>query len=191
VERGSVEHSYRDLGWKGLWFRSADDRQIAQFNRDSFVFSRLHPYQSWERFSKEALRLWDLHIQLANPTQVQRPGLRFINRMPLAKGKQLKFYLDSPPEPPQKMKLALNGFFYQDRLSVPGQAYAINITRTLLPPEEPGTQDAALILDVDVFSEECFELRRDALEHKLAEMRWLKNRAFFGSVTNKALESFR
>lgn len=191
VEAGSIEQSYRDLGWKGLWFKSADDLQIAQFNRESFVFSRLYPYQSWELFSKEAFRLWGMHIRLANPTQVQRLGVRFINRMALVKGKQLKFYLESPPKAPRRLKLTLNGFFHQDKLSVPGQPYAVNITRTVLPPEEPATQDAALILDIDVFSEEPFELRNGALERRLAEMRWLKNRAFFGSITHKALESFR
>jgi uncharacterized protein (TIGR04255 family) len=191
VEPGSVEQSYRDLGWKGLWFQSADDRHIAQFNRESFVFSRLYPYESWEQFSKEAFRLWRMHIQLANPTQVQRLGLRFINRMPLMKGKQLKFYLESPPKTPRKLKLTLNGFFHQDKLRVPGHPYAVNITRTVLPPDEPGNQDGALILDIDVFSEEPFELRNGALEPRLAEMRWLKNRAFFGSITHKALESFR
>jgi uncharacterized protein (TIGR04255 family) len=191
LERGSVEQSYRDLGWRGLRFQSADNPHIAQFNRESFVFSRLHPYESWEQFSKEAFRLWGMHIQLANPTQVQRFGLRFINRMPLVKGKQLKFYLESPPKPPRKLKLTLNGFFYQHKLSVPGHPYAVNITQTVLPPEEPTTQDAALILDIDVFSEEPFELRNGALERRLAEMRWLKNRAFFGSITHKALESFR
>ena len=191
VEPGSVEQSYRDLGWRGLSFQSADDRHIAQFNRESFVFSRLYPYESWEQFYTEAFRLWRMHIQLASPTEVQRLGLRFINRMPLGKGKQLKFYLESPPKTPRKLKLALNGFFHQDKLSVPGHAYAVNITRTVLPPEEPGTQDAALILDIDVFSQEPFELRNDTVEHKLAEMRWLKNRAFFGSIANKALETFR
>ena len=29
-----------DLGWQGLWFQSADERQNAQFNRDGFLFSR-------------------------------------------------------------------------------------------------------------------------------------------------------
>jgi uncharacterized protein (TIGR04255 family) len=191
VEPGAVEQSYRDLGWKGLWFQSADDRQIAQFNRESFVFSRLHPYESWEQFSTEALRLWRMHTELANPTQVQRLGLRFINRMPLVKGKQLKFYLSSPPKAARKLKLTLNGFFHQDKLSVPGLPYAVNITRTVLPPEEPNTQDAALILDIDVFSEKPFELQNGAVEQRLTDMRWLKNRAFFGSISHKALESFR
>jgi uncharacterized protein (TIGR04255 family) len=41
------EATQHNLGWKGLRFQSADQRQVVQFNRDSFVFSRLPPYESW------------------------------------------------------------------------------------------------------------------------------------------------
>ena len=38
------EQILRDLGWRGLRFKSEDERHICQFNRDGFVFSRLRPY---------------------------------------------------------------------------------------------------------------------------------------------------
>ena len=34
----------RELGWNGLRFQSADELHVVQFDRDSFVFSRLRPY---------------------------------------------------------------------------------------------------------------------------------------------------
>jgi hypothetical protein len=44
----------------------------------------------------------------------------------------------------------------------------------------------ALIVTTDTL-----ELQDDHIERRLAEMRWLKNKVFFGSVTGKAVESFR
>src|SRR5437016_5691327 len=38
----------RDLGIAGYRFRSADGKNITQFRRDGFTFSRLAPYTSWE-----------------------------------------------------------------------------------------------------------------------------------------------
>jgi hypothetical protein len=35
------------------------------------------------------------------------------------------------------------------------------------------------------------EMREEVLDMRLAEMRWLKNKVFFGSVTQKALASFQ
>ena len=48
--------------WNGLRFRAADQPQIAQFFRDLFSFTRLSPYQNWEAFSGEAMRLLAIHL---------------------------------------------------------------------------------------------------------------------------------
>ena len=57
----------QDLGWKGLRFRSEDGKQIVQFNKNGFVFSRLDPYQSWEALYSEASRLWKEYVVLVKP----------------------------------------------------------------------------------------------------------------------------
>src|SRR5437867_13348674 len=48
-----AEQQFENLGWRGLHFKSADERHVAQFNRDSFVFARLAPYESWNQFFHE------------------------------------------------------------------------------------------------------------------------------------------
>lgn len=185
-------HTLRDLGWRGLRFKSADGRQVAQFNHDGFLFSRLRPYQRWEQLKDEGLRLWELHAALAKPSEIQRLGLRYINRMVLGP-QEVRFedYLRPRAQPPQGLNLPFQGFFHHDVLAVPGHAYAINIIRTSQPPQELGSEGMALILDIDVYTTQPFELRRVELDHRLAEMRWLKNKVFFGSVTKNALKTLR
>ena len=75
------EQAVHDMGWRGLRCESADKLQIAQFNRDGFSFSRLKPYQNWELFHQEGQRLWGLYNEIAQPSEIQRIGLRFINRI--------------------------------------------------------------------------------------------------------------
>jgi uncharacterized protein (TIGR04255 family) len=186
------ETKQHDLGWKGLQFQSSDGLHIAQFNRDGFVFSRLQPYESWERMRDEALRLWCIHMDLAQPTEIQRLGLRFINRIALpVQETRFEGYLMPHPVPPQGLDLPFHNFFHHDTLAVPGHPYAINVVRTILSPQDPQTQGIGLILDIDVFATQRFELRRDMLESRLGEMRWLKNKVFFGSVTSDALARFQ
>jgi uncharacterized protein (TIGR04255 family) len=48
-----------------------------------------------------------------------------------------------------------------------------------------------LILDIDVFTTQGFDLDESILGRRLLEMRWLKNKVFFGSITGKALQMFR
>ena len=181
-----AEQAVHDMGWRGLRCESADKLHVVQFNRDGFVFSRLAPYESWDQFQQEGLRLWQLHRNLAQPTEVQRLGLRFINRIAVPQeGLRLEDYLEAPPKPPRGIDLPFAGFLHHDTLTVPGYPYGIDFTQTVQPPQ--GLEAAGLILDVDVFTPRPFNLGEGVLEQHLAEMRWLKNKVFFGSITPKAL----
>jgi uncharacterized protein (TIGR04255 family) len=182
----------QDLGWKGVRFRSADEKHIAQFNRDGFVFSRLEPYADWQQLFGEGRRLWNFFKELAQPTAIHRIGLRFINRIQLPPA-ELRFedYIRPAPIPPAGLELPFHGFMHHDVLAVPGHPYAINIIRTIQPSTGNGGAGIGVILDIDVFTAQEFEPDEAKLVHRLLEMRWLKNKAFFGSVTEKALERFR
>jgi uncharacterized protein (TIGR04255 family) len=186
------ETKHEDLGWKGLRFQSADGLQVIQFNRDGFLFSRLQPYENWERFQQEALRLWEFHSALAHVTEIQRLGLRFINRIVMpVRETAFEDYIQPRASSPQGLDLPFYNFFHLDQLAVPGYPYVVRIARTLQFPLAPELQGVSILLDIDVFSDGQFELRQEPLLSRLTEMRWLKNKAFFGSVTSKALETFR
>jgi uncharacterized protein (TIGR04255 family) len=179
-------------GGSGVRAMSADQRQIVQFNRDGYAFSRLSPYQDWERFSSEALRLWAFHAELAQPIEIERVGVRFVNRIALPPQHfDFEDYMQAPPSPPHGLDLPFVGFFHHDSFMVPGNQYAINLFWTTQTPQDAGVDTVALILDVDIQNLEPFNLDPNMLARRLSEMRWLKNKAFFGSVSRKAIESFQ
>lgn len=182
-----------DLGWKGVRFKSTDEKHIVQFNRDGIVFSRLEPYFDWQQLSSEGLKLWTIFRDLAQPRESHRVGLRFINRVLLPQGEvNFENYIQSAPAPPFGLDLPFQGFMHHDTLAVPGHPYAITVIRTIQVPPQSGGPGVALIFDIDVFTTQGFELVDNAmLEHRLKEMRWLKNKVFFGSITEKAQELFR
>lgn len=192
VEGVPSEHIQRDLGWNALRWHSHDKRQIAMFARNGFSFSRLEPYESWEKFCSEALRLWQLHVELFRPTLVQRLGLRYINRIPVD---QLPVDLDeilyTAPTAPRGLELPVDSFLHQDNLYVPQSPYRITVIQTAQPIAVPTGPVAGLFLDIDVSVPVQFELKSGVLEHYLAEMRWLKNKAFFGSLTEQMLVKLR
>lgn len=182
----------RKLDWKGLRFQSLDKKHIVQFSRDEFVFSRLEPYVSWEQLYDEGMRLWSIYVALFQPAAVHRTGLRYINRIQMAPD-ELRFedYLQPTPQPPVGLEVPFHGFLYRETLAIPGHSYAVNVIRTIQPPEAPGIQGPGLILDIDAFTTQDFELSEALLARRLLEMRWLKNKVFFGSITPKAKELFQ
>jgi hypothetical protein len=48
-----------------------------------------------------------------------------------------------------------------------------------------------LIIDTDVFTQIPFEFNLARTRQHLAEMRWLKNKVFFGSISQKTGELFK
>lgn len=180
----------QDLGLKGLRFRSSDQHYIAQFNRNGFVLSRLKPYESWEKLTREAMRLWTLFLKVSHANELRRLGVRFINRIVLPRH-ELRFedYIKPAPEPPRELDLPFLAFVHHDTLAVPGYPYAINVIRTI----QPGTTDSeesALLLDIDVFTLTGVQPLMENVQKNLTEMRWLKNKTFFGSLTTQALNKY-
>jgi uncharacterized protein (TIGR04255 family) len=182
------ELAVHDMGWRGLRCESADKLHIAQFNRDGFSFSRLNPYHGWEQFHQEGFRLWDIYKDVAQPAEIQRIGLRFINRIEFLQNEvKLEDLLENPPKPPRGMDVPFEGFLHQNTLVVAGHpSYRINLIQTVQPPQGV---DASwgVILDIDVFTTEPI-VNPNLIGQHLTKMRWLKNKVFFGSITNKTLE---
>ncbi len=186
------EQTVKDLGLKGVRFQSTDKLHIVQLNRDGFAFSRLQPYANWDQLSKEAMRLWHIYLEFARPTEVQRIGVRFINRIQLSSGQvDLDDYIKPGPQLPRALDVPFAGFMHYDTLAIPGYSYSVNVIKTIQVSPQPQTEGAALLLDIDVFTTQPFELYVGMVERRLPEMRWLKNKVFFGSVTDQILKTFQ
>jgi uncharacterized protein (TIGR04255 family) len=178
-------------GWHGLIFQSDDGKNVAQFNRDGFMFGRLQPYLHWEYLYGEAMRLWKMYIEIANPLECQRIGLRFINRIEMAPGEVCsEDYIHLPPNPTKGLELPCLAFFQQETLAVPGYPLAVNVVRAFQPPPAPNA-GGAIILDIDAFTAKPLEIQSLDLAQQLPQMRWLKNKVFFGNITEKALNRFK
>lgn len=177
-----------DFGCVSLKLHSGDNLHIAQFNKDAFVFSRLKPYENWEQFSAEALRLWDIYCELLKPKQVTRIGLRFINRIAIKQEKvELADYYKYPPASLKELNWTLAHYLHHDVMQVPETSYAVNLIKTV--QNVPG--EIGLILDIDVFTGEGFEYNELHLKRFLEEMRWVKNKIFFSSLTDRVIQELK
>jgi len=177
------------LGPDGYAFWSADEKQVLQFRLDGFTFSRLKPYQDWERFRDEASRLWELCLQVARPEAASRVALRFINRIELPLPiTDFGDYLVVPPTLPEGLPQGLAGYFSRIVVVNPDTAAKGILTQAVEPLPKP--THVTLLLDVDVFREGRFSVEGDELWEFLEELRGFKNDIFFESVTDRMLELF-
>jgi len=176
----------KDLGLNGYVFRADDNLQIAQFQKNGFIFSRLNPYINWEAFVEEARRLWEIHKIICAPSDVSRIGVRFINRIEKSLSVKIEDVLNDSPNPPSDFELSFSNFFHRDIFIVPDTPYKINLIKVL---EKSETQ-AIFIIDIDVYIMLSLELDRIWGEY-LNEMRYLKNKIFFSCIRESVLETLK
>jgi uncharacterized protein (TIGR04255 family) len=181
----------RHATWRGFRLTSTDNAQIVKFNSEGVSVSRLAPYGKWETFVNEGLRMWDMFLELAEPLEVQRLGVRFINRINLPDAGSFQDFLANPPKCLEPLGLPLYTFLYQSTHDVPGYPYRIRAAQTVQPPSPPQRERHGLVVDIDVFTTTALPAREANLTDHLARMRWLKNKTFFSLVSKRAIKSFQ
>lgn len=165
------------LGWM---FRSANGLQVAQFRSDGFTFNRLSPYTSWDELFPHAMELWKLYVELLRPEQVGRLAVRFINRLATYEP-ETAFGLLNPPHLPNGLRVSTREFL--SRLVVLDEDTDHAAVITTASDAELTQAKPALILDIDAFSERSYEPQDLDLSRTLEELRRLKNKLFFGMIT--------
>lgn len=185
-ENKQVNHGL--IGWR---FTSTDGKQVAQFRKDGFTFSRLAPYTHWDEVFAEASRLYQLYMECACPEEVTRPAVRYINRMPLPEAEVADFspFLTAPPACPADRQVVLNGFLTQVQVQDPLTGISATITQTIQSGgESPGF--VPVILDLDVYEARSFPPDSKTILARFDALRETKNRYFFSSITEKTASLF-
>jgi uncharacterized protein (TIGR04255 family) len=169
----------------GMILRSTDEKWVVQFRLDGFTVSRLQPYGTWSELKDKASALWTCYSAAAKPTKVVRIASRFINRVQLPIGESFeKTFLTNfviGPSLPQSVA----GYLLRVVIPFEDQNAIAIVTQSL---EGNGTD---CLLDLDAFSEQPLGIAENEMWSQFDGLREVKNRLFFGSFTDAALERFK
>lgn len=160
--------------WDGLRLTSTDEKHVCQFRPNGVAFSRLKPYEDWEKFTTAATPFWLAFVEWANPPLIDRIGVRFISQIDLESG-NLADYMEEPSSSLESIGLKPAFFFHKDVFSIPGYPYGVTLNRTIQSTVEAGNR--SLIVDIDITTTETTML--ESTESRLQEMRFIKNEIFF------------
>jgi len=174
----------------GLRLHSADEKYVAQFRLTGFTLSRLPPYEKWENLVDEARRLWAVYVDRLAPRRVVRIATRFINnlQLPLEPGASFQMYVNKLIDVPEEAPQAVETFFQRFRLV--DTASGARVILTLALDGMAAGKPAPVILDVDAFIATKKDPMNGELWTVLQRLRELKNRSFFGTITEQAAELY-
>lgn len=161
---------------------------VAQFRVDGFTFSKLEPYTTWEEVFGEASRLWGIYSQLANPQEISRVAVRYINRLRLPAPADLGQYLESPPVLPPPIPQTIRE--YLTRVVI--EDTECNLSAVLIQALE-GSLDPAttqILLDIDAFRNVVMRPEDPAISGLFEQLRRLKNEIFYASITEATVRMY-
>lgn len=173
----------------GFWFRSEDNLQTFQATLEGFAFNRLAPYESWEVFSGDAKKLWEIYKEVCKPTRVTRAAVRYINQIniPVNQLIELKDYLRTVPEvSPNLSQNALQSFFMQLQIPQRDLDCMLIINEAIAQPANPDF--VTIVFDLDLFRQEVWDSNSEEIWRFLEKLRDRKNEVFEASITDKTRE---
>ena len=174
----------------GCMLHSKDGKQVLQARLDGFTFSRLRPYLNWEQLRDEAKTLWSEYCAVAQPESVTRIAVRYINRIELPLPvNNLKEWLLTGPEIAENLPQNLGGYFFRVHLPFAKPEAEVFIIQHVDVGSD--ASHVPVILDIDAFLLRKFDPTADDLWQCLEDLRTVKNKVFFESITDRTKELFR
>lgn len=172
-------------GRRGLIFPASPINEAVQVSENGFAFSKLQPYTSWEDVRESARRYWEIYRRVVDVETIDRVGVRFINQFRLRHDQKLADYLTVLPKIPETVapeevadtlaRLTIR----DDKMGISARVFY------MCRPDETGV---TVIIDTDAAKFGTFDA--EDIWASLEQLREVKNRIFFGSITETAAQEF-
>ena len=179
----------QDLGIYAYRFESEDGKQVIQFRKDGFGFSRLKPYTDWNNVVSEAKKLWQVYSKRMNLECITRVAVRYINHLSIPLPiNDFADYLTAPPPVPKSVPQAVGSFLTRVVVHDIERQLDANIAQAMERSTKPDF--VTIILDIDAYKLGEFDVQTDQIWTILDQLRDLKNTIFFGSITENTARLF-
>lgn len=180
------------VGWR---CESEDGRDVVLVWTDGLSMARVGDYPGWDTFAARYLALFDTYRRAVAPAEIERIGLRYVNdiRLPITPSFDFDDYLTAAPRTPRGFPQAYFDFLTHLRLPSGIDDTTVDVMQAT-DAKGRSEREIPLIIDIDVgkngphvADDEIVERLREAL-HQLHE---IKNRAFFGLITERLAETYQ
>jgi uncharacterized protein (TIGR04255 family) len=185
---GSVQSQTQSLAEDGFFFKSPDKRDVVQFRMDGFTVNRLAPYRGFEEMHQRAAKYWRLYCDAIAPESVLAVGVRYINRIAIPVGVDVSRYFSVAPQLP-------DGFVHMENFSSsttfvdPSSGAMAEVALARDPTAGPTATGVGCLLEIAAQQQLGRLVGQDEVDAILASLRALKNKVFFGCITDECVRA--
>lgn len=178
----------RDLGIDAIVLKSDDELTVCQLRESGFTFNRVAPYESWGKMFPLAMKSWTAFRDLAEPLEISRLAVRYINSIPYPETMQsVEEVLTAGPSIPTGVSSTLSAFLTRVTIHDERRDVSAHVIQAL---EVGADRRSSIILDIDAFYQRALPVDSPRVEETFDHLREFKNKIFFGSLTRATIERF-
>jgi uncharacterized protein (TIGR04255 family) len=170
-------------------FYKKDKTALLQTGSHIFIFNHLKPYPKWQVFKKMFLGNFEKYRKIANPKEIKRIGLRYVNRIDIPKASiEMEEYFTYFPNLPQKLR---DHGAFQMKTEIPckeQQDYLVLTFGNAVPSQK---DTLSLLLDFDYSMTVPKAIDMNAIPEWLEEAHAKLLEAFESCTTDKCKDLFR
>jgi len=171
-------------------FWTSDKKRAVQARLDGFSVNQVGAYKDWETIVADAQRHWKAYVAAAKPEKVVRCAARFINRIEVPVGDDLKKHLLTFPEVGTALPPLLDEYSFRCILPFDDGRRAAITQATVASDGGTSSTSRALLLDIEAFSDREFAPESADLWAEFDELRKIKNACFFDSLQPATWKAF-
>ncbi len=180
-----------ESGGRRAVFKSEDESRWVQVGGDVLVVNQLRPYPHFEAWSPTLFKMLAIYRELAQPANISRLGLRYINRVTIPRlSFKLEHYFRAFVDIPDDLSDGHEEFLMRVQLRPPHSGHRLLFTLGTAQPEKAGS--ASLLLDlydtVTLDEEGSFDLVRERLDEAHANVEHTFERAITDATRALFLE---
>jgi uncharacterized protein (TIGR04255 family) len=141
----------QNISIEGYDFWNNQKTEVIQARKNGFAFSRLKPYESWEKHYPEAVNYLKEYQKSFGENPAKRVAVRFINLIKIPNTKvELNNYFNCAPDTPKGIASDLTSFLYRVVIACEP---SINANITIAPSNQVAIGSTAdFLLDIDVYA---------------------------------------
>lgn len=166
-----------------MLFLREDERAALQVGPDVLAVNQLKPYTDWQSFRAMIERALAVYVEVAQPEQTARIGLRYINRIELPSLSEAGRYVLFLPQTPEAISHAPESWAM--RVNIPDGAQEYLRLQSAALVDAP-----AIVLDIEFATEQPYHPQRNDWLQWLERAHTQIVQVFEASITPVAREAF-
>lgn len=157
-----------------------------EISKDTITFIDENPYIDWESFKKQAIDYFKILSPLFANAEVARISIRFVNRFTLDDFNNPEEYINTLITSKEgKTTYPLNQYGFRLMMDVPQTDIYTIVNHNV----ENASQGKYLYtLDIDVLDKQKLVFDIDTISDSLENLRNIRNKIFFDTITDKTIE---